>query len=295
MPRQPGITRAIRDPGRPGRAQAGCPGRGPWAKPCALRPPVHAGLGGPRARPGLLLRGAPGRADRTAIGGAHRRHSQDHAGIRQHGERRSHRLGRPSDDQPVARVPRRLCGRQSPHATERSRRPRARRVRGDRVLGVGGGTLATPSLHQRCHRDGRAGGVRGTDAAAGSALRLRGRGRRSGEPRLDLQRGLLQLAASGQRDDLLVRDGRVVAVPSIRPTRQRHVHLAPRSPTTRQASQPVRTRGPPIPVGTGYRSPQTMGSPFRRRPSRRRPPSSDPPRSTCGSRLQHRWRTSKRP
>ena len=125
----------------PGRAPAGGAGHRPGPRPVPVRPPVDDRLGQAHQGAGLPLRRPPGRADRPAVAGADRRHPEDHAGVRQHGQRRPHRLDRPPDHQPLARVPRHLRGRQgarpsrapwppssstSSPASPRARRPRRR-------------------------------------------------------------------------------------------------------------------------------------------------------------------------
>ncbi len=67
------------------------------ARPVPLRPPLDDRLGQPYQGAGLPVRRPPGRADRTPVAGADRRHPEDHAGVRQHGQRRPHRLDRPPD------------------------------------------------------------------------------------------------------------------------------------------------------------------------------------------------------
>ena len=99
------------------------PGTGPGREASLFDRRSMVEVGEPRHRAGLPVRCPPGRADRPAVAGAHRRHPEDHAGVRQHGQRRAHRLDRSADHHPLARVPRHLRGPQGPDRPGRVGRP----------------------------------------------------------------------------------------------------------------------------------------------------------------------------
>ena len=109
------LHQPVREPSRPGRPAAGRPGHRRRARPVALRPPLHGRAGPPTSpsrssSPARCRTSRPGRSGRRCIDAI----PKDDAGVRQHGQRWSHRLDRPPDDQPVARVPGPLRGRQGP-------------------------------------------------------------------------------------------------------------------------------------------------------------------------------------
>ncbi len=104
------------------------------------------------------------------------------------------------------------------------------RVRRPRRRGLGRGAAPTHPVHERARRRHGARRVRRPDAARARALRQRRRCRRSRRHRVDLQRGLLQLAPRRHGHDPVLRPGRVAAAAAAGDAGQRHPHLGPQRP-----------------------------------------------------------------
>ena len=99
----------------------------------------------------------------------------DDAGLRQSGQRRSHRLDRSTDHQPLARVPRPLCRRPRPDGAHCARPHRSRRLHQLRFRHVRAGPAAAHPLHDGDDGDPGTGRVRSGNPTGRSPLRQRGR------------------------------------------------------------------------------------------------------------------------
>ena len=103
-----------------------------------------------------------------------------HAGVRHHGQRRSHRLDRSADHQPLARVPRSLRGRQGPHRPGPVSQDGPRRGCQPGLGHLGPGATPCPAIHDGADAGRSTGGLRQEHAAGRGPLRQRRRRRRCG-------------------------------------------------------------------------------------------------------------------